>query len=56
VYRVTIGPRKIAGEVSSSRNPIDINRNPYCSIGTIIFSSVAVGRSRVPNISEILGP
>jgi len=27
---------KIAGELSSSRNPIDINFNPYCSIGRIL--------------------
>ena len=56
MYRVTIGPRKMAGAESSSRKPIDISFRLYCSIGMIRFSSVAVGRSRVPNMSEMLGP
>jgi len=56
VVRVTIGPRMTAGEVSSSKNPIDISRKPAVSIGRIRSSAVAMGFSRLPNMSATLGP
>src|SRR5579862_239038 len=46
----------MAGEASSRRKPIDINLRPHSSTGMMRFSSVAEGRSREPNMREMLGP